>query len=325
MALIRNNVIPVSYDRRQDAMKKELVYRYNEQTQTCDLFIVSPEDQSVLIDITENIRDKLDHLSGDTITVDIEGIGEISISEIIEKMTVTVNAAVKAIDYKNDISYVSATNSLDDNSLNIDGRHNIQIRGFNKADDNSMPVKRDGVIVWIPLISKDSTTNNDTTVYPGNSEDNNNTGGGNIIQPGNPTDGLGLKCLLIEPTDHRLYIQASKRQKSMFIKGNNKVILPTPFDEKSDIEWMVLTNDTVPTLTYPSNVFWKEIPTDLDKNTIHVFNFKTWDGGKTWAAQLDKYNSNADSEYITREYLEANYYNKNEVDHLISWEDGLDR
>lgn len=325
MALIRNNVIPVSYDRRQDAMKKELVYRYNEQTQTCDLFIVSPEDQSVLIDITENIRDKLDHLSGDTITVDIEGIGEISISEIIEKMTVTVNAAVKAIDYKNDISYVSATNSLDDNSLNIDGRHNIQIRGFNKADDNSMPVKRDGVIVWIPLISKDSTTNNDTTVYPGNSEDNTNTGGGNIIQPGNPTDGLGLKCLLIEPTDHRLYIQASKRQKSMFIKGNNKVILPTPFDEKSDIEWMVLTNDTVPTLTYPSNVFWKEIPTDLDKNTIHVFNFKTWDGGKTWAAQLDKYNSNADSEYITREYLEANYYNKNEVDHLISWEDGLDR
>ena len=326
MSHVRNNVIPISYVRRQDALKKELVYRYNKETQTCDLFIVSPEDQTMLIDITANIRDKIDNLDGDTIMVYIEGIGEVSIAEIIEHMTQVVNSAVRAIEFEEDLSYVSSVNTLDDLSLGVNQNdHSIEIKGYKKADDNSIPVKRNGTLVWIPMISSDPSDSGSSTI-PGGSTDNSgsDSGDGTIIQPGNPTDGIGLKCFIVSPSDHRLYLMASRRQKTLFITGNNKIILPTPFDEKSDIEWMIMTNDEVPTLTYPSNVFWKELPTELSKNTIHTFIFKTWDGGRSWTAEMSKYSSNANNEYITKEYLEKYYYNKDEVDNLLSWDDALD-
>lgn len=277
MDTIRYPVIPIDYENRYKAVKKELVQRYNSTTKTVDLFIVSPEDPSLLIDVTANIREKIDNLSADTIIVTLEGVGDISVQDLLTQMRTTINNAVQCIDMSEDVSYVTAITDLDNISISIntDLKKVIEIKGFNVADDNTIPVKRNGIIKWIPMIS--NTTEDpisDVTTDP----------------PSNPDDGLGEKCSIIDPVDHRLYLRASRSQKSIFINGDQTIVLPTPLDEKSDIEWMLTTNNEVPVLIFPTNIIWKESPTALSINSIYVFIFKTWNDGITWVGEYTLYN-----------------------------------
>ena len=322
MDTIRNPVIPVSYDEKYKALKKELVYKYNKESKTVDLFIVSPDDKSLLIDITSNIRDKINNLGADVIYIDIEGLGNITIKELLINMNKTLEKSVRIQDTGKKIAYISNVPVLDEKSLDINSKQLVkvaEIKGFGSADNNSMLVKRDGKLQWLPLISSENSTVTDPTPYPSTGGDTNTGGSGDIIQPGNPDDGLGLKCTIIEPADSRLYLRASRRQKTLFISGADRVILPTPYDEKSDIEWLIVTNDTVPTLSFPVNVFWKELPKELPKNSMTAYSFKTWDGGRTWAGSYDSYANNSANAIITKEFLDSNYYTKKEIQDLLSW------
>lgn len=319
MKFTRIPVKPLEYSERHKAVCKELLIKY----ETGDIYVVSPDNPDVLIDITEKIRTQIKDLKGANISVTIPGIGIINLQELMSKMQKTINSSVTAYSIGKDIKYVSNENVLDERSVNTTN-NNIELYDFSKADDNTIPVKRDGKIQWIPMISTDDGSMNPDKPEIGGtttSDDNYNGSNGEIIQPANPDDGFGMKCIIIDPSDHKLYLKASRRQKTLFPTSYFKAVLPTPLDEKVDIEWMIVTNDVVPEVTFPNNIFWDELPGALLAHTMHVYTFKTWDGGRTWCGSVRMYNSNAVHTIITKEFLENNYYNKEEIDDMLEWED----
>ena len=304
-------VIPESYDNKQRAVCKELLVNYD----TGDIYIVSKDDPSVLIDVTNKIKESIKNIEGANIEVTIEGIGTINLQELMKQMNETAKSSLKAIPTGDSIKYVTDKAVLDNKSLEINHKANkIQIKGFKEADDNTMLVKRDGIAKWVPVITTDNTGSSDEPTTPGIT-------GGNST-PINPDDGLSSKCHILDPSDHKLYLLSSKRQKTIMPTSYFKVILPTPMDERTDIEWLLITDEkNTPDVSFPTNLFWEELFDQLSPSTMHAFKFSTWDGGRTWAASFRKYNNNAVHTVITKEYLETNYYNKTEINELLSWED----
>ena len=304
-------VIPESYDNKQRAVCKELLVNYD----TGDIYIVSKDDPTTLIDVTAKIKESIKNIEGANIEIDIEGIGKINLEELMKQMNDNVKTSVKAIPTGESIKYITDKAVLDTKSLEINKKYNtVQIKGFKEADENTMLVKRNGVAVWLPVITSDSTNDED--------KDNPSSSLGNSSTPINPDDGLSSKCHILDPSDHKLYLLASKRQKTIMPTSYFKVILPTPMDERTDIEWLVTTDEkNTPEVTFPTNLFWDEIFDTLIPSTMHVFKFSTWDCGRTWAASFRKYNNNAVHTIITKEYLETNYYNKDDINTLLSWED----
>lgn len=305
-------VIPESYDNKQRAVCKELLVNYD----TGDIYIVSKDDPTTLIDVTAKIKESIKNIEGANIEIDIEGIGKINLEELMKQMNDNVKTSVKAIPTGESIKYITDKAVLDTKSLEINKKYNtVQIKGFKEADENTMLVKRNGVAVWLPVITSDSTNDDED-------KDNPSSSLGNSSTPINPDDGLSSKCHILDPSDHKLYLLASKRQKTIMPTSYFKVILPTPMDERTDIEWLVTTDEkNTPEVTFPTNLFWDEIFDTLIPSTMHIFKFSTWDGGRTWAASFRKYNNNAVHTIITKEYLETNYYNKDDINTLLSWED----
>ena len=305
-------VIPESYDNKQRAVCKELLVNYD----TGDIYIVSKDDPTVLIDVTSKIKESIKNIEGANIEITIDGIGTINLEELMKDMNETVKSSLKAIPTGESIKYITDKAVLDTKSLEINKKNNtIQIKGFKEAEENTMLVKRNGVATWLPVITSDITGgSSEEPTTPGVS------GGGSTTT--NPVDGLSAKCYILDPSDHKLYLLSSKRQKTIMPTSYFKVILPTPIDERTDIEWLLVTDENnTPEVTFPNNLFWDELFDSLSPSTMHEFKFSTWDGGITWAASFRKYNSNAVHTIITKEYLEANYYNKTEINSLLSWED----
>ena len=118
-------VIPESYDNRQRAVCKELLVNYD----TGDIYIVSKDDPSVLIDVTNKIKESIKNIEGANIEVTIEGIGTINLQELMKQMNETAKSSLKAIPTGDSIKYVTDKAVLDNKSLEINHKANkIQIK-----------------------------------------------------------------------------------------------------------------------------------------------------------------------------------------------------
>lgn len=324
----RNPIIALDYSEKHKAVKKELLIDYN----TGNIYVVSAEDRNIIFDITAKIQEQLKNMQGDNITITIEGIGEVNLVQYLKYFQQQIDDSVKAVDTGKEANYVAKEFILDNRSVEAINK-TMQLKGFNKAEPLMIPRKSsDGELEWIelPMVPDD----------PGSG------GGGSIIPPGNPDDSEKGNCYIIEPVNDKIYLRASRRQKTLYLDRNCKVILPRILDEFSEINWFLVTKkDFQPFLSFGPNVFWQNMEdTQPDLSSYHIYLFKTWDRGETWFGKVERYNrsfspdnpdgivdmeylqnnyynkDHIDSNYFDKEQMDVNYYDKPEVDELISWD-----
>lgn len=290
----RTPIIALPYSEKHKAVPKELLMDY----ETGNIYVVSANDKSVIFDITERIYKQLENMSGNNIEIEIEGIGTIKLTELLEQMRADISSSVTLVDDGEETKYVSKENGVDNKSLNIVNRF-IQIYGFNSASPNTVPRKNEfGGIDWIRIPELP-----DGTLPP--------TGGGSGE---NPEDGNSYKVYIIEPVNDKLYLRPSKRQKTSRLSLNCRVVLPRVIDEYSEIEWYLNTSSFKPLLLFEEHVVWSTpTMTQPKANGHHVYKFKTWNGGINWLAELVTYNKQYLPSEVTPEYLEEFYYNKEQA------------
>lgn len=305
----RMPIIPLSYSEKHKAQCKELMIDY----ETGNIYVVSADDREIIFDITSQIKDKIDKLDGNKIEIEIEGVGIISLQDILNELNSNIENTVQAISI-DDTVYIGKENVVDNNSLEVKSRF-VQIKGFYEADEFTIPRKNNkGELEWVNGLE---------------------FGGGDCIPQNEELDGIMNKVDIIEPSNGKLYLRASKRQMSENISLNCIVELPTILDNYSEIEWYVKTNSFLPIFKFSDNVVWRNIEELVQVSSRSVepahflYTFKTFDRGQTWLAEVFKYNISANkSEYITEEYLTSKYddkdqtldkfYTKSDVDNLIS-------
>lgn len=304
----RAPVIALDYSERHKAKEKELLIDYDNG----NIYVVSKDDKSVIFDITAKIYEQLESMKGDNIVITIEGIGEVNLTEILKQLQQGINDSVQAIDTGKEANYVAKENILDNKSL-VAINKTMQLVGFSEADALMMPRKgKDGALEWIemPQIIDPGSSGGGSTYPPG------------VIPPSNPDDSEKGECFIIEPVNDKLYLRASRRQKTLYLDKNCKVILPRTLDEFSEINWYLISpKDFQPLLSFGINVLWDDMNNTQPKaNSHHVYIFKSWDYGETWFGKLEHYNRvlappEADTgDVVSKEYLEQNYYDKNYID-----------
>lgn len=295
----RQPVIALDYSDKYKAVEKELMIDYN----TGNIYVVSATDRTIIFDITSKIAEQIEGLSGQQVVVNIEGIGDVNLTDYLNKIQVELENSVQVIDTSTEATYVGKDKVLDDRSIDTTDSLMIQVKGFDSAEDLQIPTKKNGVLVWVdlgeiaPSLGDSSTSGNPT-----------------IIPPSNPYDGDELTCLDIAPVNNTIYLRASKRQRTINLASNCTVILPETLDQYSEIQWYIVTNNFAPQLSWQNNLIWKDNTRNLPANSSIVFRAQTWDGGVSWLAYLDVYNASMPSTGVDQAYLENNYYNKNQTD-----------
>lgn len=76
-------VIPLPYKDKELAVEKEMVIKYGHDDEFPNLYIVDEFDRTKLWDITEGIRQSIQGSPGDDFTIEIDGIGTISLGDIL--------------------------------------------------------------------------------------------------------------------------------------------------------------------------------------------------------------------------------------------------
>ena len=295
-------VIALDYMERHKAVEKELLVDYDNG----NIYVVSKDDKSVIIDITSKIKEQMENMTGDKIEIEIEGIGKVNLTDIIKKIQFDIQNTVQVVYTGEDIHYVGKENILDEESVEVVNKR-IQIKGFSSAEPHMIPRKGlNGEIEWINMLL---TPDDNIPNVPGGP-------GGDIIPPGNPDDGNSLFVDIIEPMNDKIYLRASRRQKSINITRNCIVVIPRVLDQFCEIEWYVICRETAPLFKFSDNVLWADIASTQPKpNTHHVYKFKSWDAGETWIGEIVYYSKTATdvSGFVNIDYLKENYFDKKEI------------
>ncbi len=269
---------------RHKAVEKELLVDYDNG----NIYVVSKDDKSIIIDITGKIKEQLESMTGDKIEINIEGIGTVNLTEVIKKLQFDIQNSVQVVSTGEDIHYVGKENVLDEKSLEVVNKR-IQLKGFSSAETHMIPRKGvNGELEWINmlLVPEDRPNN------PGNG------GSGDIIPPGNPDDAQSLSVTILEPVNDKIYLRASRRQKSVNVSKNCIVVIPRVLDQFCEIEWYVITNDFAPLFRFSNNILWSDVTdTQPRVNSHHVYKFKSWDAGETWIGEIVHYNKVASESF----------------------------
>lgn len=300
-------VICLDYSEKHKAVEKEIMVDY----ETGNIYIVSATDKSVIFDITSKIKEQLDNISGSKIEVNIEGIGTVVLNDLLNQMKTDLNNSVQIIESEDsDINYVSKESVLDNRTIETN-KNLIQVKGFSQARELALPRKRNGQIEWVTI--DDLVLNGEGGIIGGGGE--NGSGSGSTIAPGNPDDGGILSCIIQQPTNGKIFLKSSKRQKSKNIAEDCIVYMPKILDEYAEVLWYVVTNSFAPELRFFGNMVWKNNTRQLSKNSHHLLRFFTWDFGDTWLAEINTYDAEIREDgAIDKAYLDANYYTMRDSD-----------
>lgn len=287
--MARTPIIPLAYSEKHKAQPKELLVDYDNG----NIYVVSAHDKSIIFDITAKIYEQLEGMSGDNIEITIEGIGTVQLTEILKQLQIEINESIQAIETGDEIVYVGKENILDGKSLGVINKR-IQLKGFSSAGTHMIPRKgENGELEWIDLPKLPDIS----------------IGSGGSVS--NPTDGEITEVHIIEPLNDKLYLRASKRQKSVNLDRNCIVILPRVLDAYSEIYWYVRTNSFCPLLRFTSNVIWaNSSDTQPFPNSHQMYKFVSLDAGETWLAEIVHYNKTSVDEVVYMSHLEDNYYPK---------------
>ena len=133
-------LIPLDYNNRQLAFKKELMVDYK----TGKMYVVSAEDRTVIFDITAEIVKLINTaMPGDDIIVNIDGVGAVNLKNYLTDLRRNMlradakKDAQLAADYYYDMVSVLIKNGF------------VQINDFDIASERTVPVKVNGVLRWL--------------------------------------------------------------------------------------------------------------------------------------------------------------------------------
>lgn len=258
-------VIALPYSERQKAVPKELLIDY----ETGNIYVVSATDKSVIFNITSKILEKIESLTGDKIIVNIEGIGEVNLVQLISQLKLELDEKVEISEEGKD-AYVPKPERYDTKSIESK-YNNIQIKDFESAENGMIPQKYNGSIRWI---------------YP--IQDDQDTGTGNNPGTPDPDDGLETRVVLIEPIEGKLFLRASRRLMTKNLQKDTTVVLPRVLDQYTEIYWNVVTYSYRPILKFQTSVLFNKDEQPIS-NGFNIYKFSTWDGGETWFGTVEKY------------------------------------
>lgn len=295
---------PLDYKQRHKAMAGELLVDYSNG----NIYVTDKSDRNIIHDVTDRILKQLDKLQGDKVELELEGIGKIKLTEVILQLLESNRKTIKAHFITDGPGYYSRSPLVDNRSLRVN-YGDIEMSGFNQAEEGTFPVKSGNTVKWIKVID-DKMGGNNTGHVP------ESEGGGSVIGPANPDNGRVLQSIDNAPFNGKIYLKASRRQKTVNPIEDLRVVLPSGIvDEHSTIEWMVLTSDKFnPTLEFDGNIQWDNSQDVQPKaNSHNLYVFKTWTSGAKWIGEAKSYNNDAFSN-VSSEYLSNHYYSKDEID-----------
>lgn len=284
-------LIAMDYADRHKAVKKELLVDYANG----NIYVVSADDKSIIIDITSKIKAQLENLSSDKIEVNIEGVGVVNLSKVIKEMKDKLAKQLEVTEISDARLFKRRGNRIDRVSI-INDDTTFEVRGFKEAQEGMSPVKVNGVLEWMKL-----------TPLP-----DPNT-------PEDASDGMKGDITEIEALNGKIYLKASVKQKTINLTKSVNVVLPATLDEYARIDWCLITNSYAPSLSFSNNVIWQYTNAEENQpvaNNFHVYIFETWDKGLNWLGRSINYNKTEAP--VSKDYVQNNFYDKSETEQIIS-------
>lgn len=261
-------IIALDYSQRHLRRLKELMIDYKNG----NLYIVDDTDINVIYDLTKKIIQNISSsITSDDIIVNIDGVGDINLTKFLS----TIQNNMVLLGSESIVSLIPESSEFDNISLELKD-HIAQIKLFDKAKNGQIIVKENGEVRW-----KDNNTSfNDVSVVPIE-----------IEETEDPR--ITLK------TD-TMYITSNPRENFSIVFSSDDLNENKPH---AKIVWVVECNSIIPTISFPSNVYW-EFNTDptLFENCTGVYTFETFDQGKKWLGKVDKYLITPEAE-VTETYI----------------------
>lgn len=302
----RTPFIALDYKDRHKAVEKEILIDY---ANGGHIYVVSATDREVIFDVTKNILNSLELVTGEHIEVEIQGVGKVNLTEFLNTIRVEIGKGLKAHHLSDEVSYITKNNVYDTRSIDV-RNNDVQIKGFREAPTGSFPVKgKDGKISWVRLDSDYQGGTNLSGAETGKDHKD-------IIGPSNPDNGQRLESSDNPPYNGKVYLRTSRNQMTASPMENLTVVLPKDtVDRYSRIRWMLLTSeDFCPELKFDGKIQWdNSLDTQPAKGSHNLYTFETWTGGDMWIGRAETFNNNGFTN-VSSEYLSKHYYNKNDMD-----------
>ena len=260
-------IIALDYNQRYLRRCKELMIDYNNGI----LYYVDPNDRDTIINLSNQIASKVkDQIDAEEIIVNIEGVGEINLSEFVTYL-------------ENQMLYVEApepqTNvplcSFDTRSIEVLDDI-VQLTNFKSAVDGYIPYKNEGILDWMQI---SFGTNTEPEEPP--SEES---------ADGSTTD--------ITLSGWGTFISSD-------LSGDVNVTINTDTLKTNygKIIWNVAVTTDIPRIVFPTNVkFTFNTDPQLFENCIATFKLETFTGGSIWLCTVEKYLDLPEKE-ITEAYI----------------------
>nr|DAI13100.1 MAG TPA: hypothetical protein [Caudoviricetes sp.] len=301
----RTPVIALDYKDKHKAIEKEILIDYENGGH---IYVVSATDREVIFDVTKNILNSLELVTGEHIEVEIEGVGRVNLTEFLNTVKVEINRGIKAHPISDEVSYISKNNVYDHRSIDV-RNNDVQLKGFREAPVGTFPIKgKDGKISWVKLADDFQGTN-----LSGIERDRDHK---DIIGPSNPDNGQRLEASDNPPYNGKVYLRSSRNQVTTDPMENLVVVLPKDtLDRYSRIRWMLLTSEEFcPELKFDGKIQWdNSMDTQPAKGSHNLYTFETWTGGEMWIGRAETFN-NTGFTNVSSEYLNKHYYNKHDLD-----------
>ena len=157
----RNPMVALSIESVNKAMPREILVDYKKG----EIYIKPDDESQELINVTDTIREQLKDISSDKISI-IYNDKKYVLTEFLYNIQKNLNLSINAEDTGEGTVYLNKKERLDGASIETVYKK-IQIKGFKDADNLSILQKRDGVAQWVSpegvIIDPDDPDNTDST------------------------------------------------------------------------------------------------------------------------------------------------------------------
>lgn len=297
--ITRTPLIALELEHQARAVEREILIDYDRK----EIWVVSPTDRNKLINLTSNIKQAvmnyIDSYQGSQLTditntyVTIDGIGRINVAEFLKFIS---ENSVHGFPANNGKPMALSRLAYDNESI-LALRNKVVVAGFPEAGEDYIPVKMNGTIQWVPISNLPTPEG-----YTPNKYDIND----------------------ILPIDDVITLTENPIQRSLNLEGMISLKLPIPTETNyCYIKWIVSTEDKLNTaILFDKRIVWRYVTdADMARGSVYIYEFETYDSGNTWYGKKTSFNNSIDGDsIITREEINANYFTKQEIIDLMSWE-----
>lgn len=230
--------------------------------------------QNELEDVTSWVLHNLNEADGNIINITIEN-QEVNLKDFLEEINNNINKnIIEAVDIT-DTSFYLKGGSIDELSLSNSINNKLEVSGFSSADNYTIPTKINGKISWV-LYDGIGSTNGGIDDEAGNSSLD--VAYGDVIE--------------VTPLNNVLYLNTTKRQFSEFLSGKYTLVLPNSIYKYINLEYYLLVGENNLTMEYMNTIFFDSDSTTLfEADTRYILSFKSFDGGKTWMGNIQKFSN----------------------------------